>query len=102
MKLKLYVLKDRKAVPATEKEWAASLASPDRFVGQWVFADGTYVSTVFLGLDHRFVGKGPPLLYETMVFGGPMDQHQERTSTWEEAEQAHERVCREVRQRALQ
>lgn len=25
------------------------------------------VSTVFLGLDHRF-GKGPPLLWETMVF----------------------------------
>ncbi len=26
------------------------------------------VSTVFLGIDHRFLGDGPPLLWETMVF----------------------------------
>ena len=32
------------------------------------------VSTVFLALDHSF-GEGPPLLYETMVFGkGPCDR----------------------------
>jgi hypothetical protein len=33
-----------------------------------VDADGAIavmVSTVFLGFDHRFVGSGPPLLYET-------------------------------------
>lgn len=26
------------------------------------------VSTVFLGVDHRFIGGGPPLVFETMVF----------------------------------
>jgi len=31
------------------------------------------VSTVFLGLDHNFMGDGPPILWETMVFGGHMD-----------------------------
>jgi hypothetical protein len=46
------------------------------------------ISTVFLGLDHRF-GDGPPLLFETMVFGGPLDQEQTRCSTWEEAEHMH-------------
>ena len=30
------------------------------------------VSTVFLGLDHSW-GGGPPLLFETMVFGGSFD-----------------------------
>ena len=27
------------------------------------------VSTVFLGLDHNFSEEGPPVLWETMVFG---------------------------------
>lgn len=49
------------------------------------------VSTIFLGLDHSF-GNGPPLLFETMIFGGPLDQEQERCSTWEEAEKQHERM----------
>lgn len=48
------------------------------------------VSTVFLGLDHAFAG-GPPALFETMVFGGPLDQDGERYSTWAEAEAGHER-----------
>lgn len=30
---------------------------------------GIEVSTVFLGLDHNFSGKGPPVLWETMIFG---------------------------------
>jgi hypothetical protein len=50
------------------------------------------ISTVFLGINHQ-VGDGPPLLFETMVFGGPMDGHCERCSTWEAAEQQHEKVC---------
>lgn len=30
--------------------------------------DHVRVSTVWLGLDHRFGGDGPPLIFETMVF----------------------------------
>jgi hypothetical protein len=44
---------------------------------------------VFLGIDHNFFGDGPPILFETMVFGGPMDQDQRRYSTWDEAEFGH-------------
>lgn len=29
------------------------------------------ISTVFLGLDHRFRGDGPPVLWESMVFAPP-------------------------------
>lgn len=36
------------------------------------------VSTIFLGLDHNYSGKGPPILWETMVFGGPMQGTQDR------------------------
>jgi hypothetical protein len=51
------------------------------------------VSTVFLGLDHNFMGVGPPILFETMVFGGPHDQDQERYCTWDEALLGHLRMC---------
>lgn len=50
------------------------------------------VSTVFLGLDHRF-GDGPPLLYETMIFGGAHDDYQTRYSTRPEAQAGHAAVC---------
>jgi hypothetical protein len=49
------------------------------------------VSTVFLGLDHQF-GDGPPLLFETMIFGGTEDEYCERYSTWEEAEAGHKKA----------
>lgn len=58
------------------------------------------VSTVFLGIDHNFFGEGPPLLFETMVFGGEHDGEEWRTSTWEEAESTHRRAvarCTELR-----
>lgn len=32
--------------------------------------EGCEVSTVFLGLDHSWTPGGPPLVFETMVFGG--------------------------------
>ena len=72
----------------------------DRQVARTDFGD-VRVSTVFLGLDRSF-GQGPPLLFETMIFGGPFDQakYQERCSTWEEAEAQHAEAI-EVARRAL-
>ena len=32
-----------------------------------------FISTVFLGIDHNFNLEGPPLLFETMIFGGIKD-----------------------------
>lgn len=46
------------------------------------------VSTVFLGIDHSF-GGGPPILFETMIFGGELDQWQERCCTWDAAVKMH-------------
>jgi len=54
------------------------------------------ISTVFLGLDHQF-GDGPPLLWETMIFGGEHDQYQERYSTREEALAGHQAALDLVR-----
>lgn len=46
------------------------------------------VSTVFLGVDHNFFG-GPPLLFETMVFGGKHDLVDARYTTWALADTGH-------------
>jgi hypothetical protein len=54
------------------------------------------VSTVFLGLDHNFIGSGPPILYETMVFGGVLDGEMDRYATREEAMIGHQEMCRRV------
>lgn len=54
------------------------------------------ISTVFIGIDHSW-GDGPPLLFETMVFGGELDQEQDRCSTWEAAEKMHELMCEKVK-----
>jgi hypothetical protein len=62
-------------------------------VGERHFGSTIWVSTVFLGIDHRFGGEGPPLLFETMIFGGPHDQSQYRCSTWQEAEHMHADAC---------
>ena len=57
----------------------------------------TSVSTVFLIVDHRFDSTiGPPIVFETMVFGGPMDGLQWRYCTWDEAAQGHTKACAKV------
>jgi hypothetical protein len=52
------------------------------------------VSTVFLGLDHGFgfATEHGPVLFETMVFGGRLDGHMERSRTREDALHTHEYV----------
>lgn len=49
----------------------------DQRIVQQTEVAGVMVSTVFLFIDHAFFG-GPPVLWETMIFGGPHDMFQER------------------------
>lgn len=63
---------DRQGNPLTVMQWAAIFenkedADPKR-VAKTEFTDGRWVSTVWLGIDHRFDGNGPPIIFETMVF----------------------------------
>lgn len=55
------------------------------------------VSTVWLGLDHSFGFGGPPLLFETMVFGGPFDEEQWRWPNKVAALAGHDQVVAEVK-----
>jgi len=71
-------------------KWGLWLETADRSVQKTAFGE-VEVSTVFLGLDHSFGGR--PMLFETMIFGGPLDGYQERYSTWSEAEAGHDVAC---------
>lgn len=53
------------------------------------------VSTVWLGVNCNFLG-GPPVLFETMVFGGGRDGAQWRWGTEEQALAGHARVVAEL------
>lgn len=60
-------------------------------------SDEVTVSTVFLGSDHNWFDAGPPILFETMVFGGVWDQHQWRHCTRVQALAAHDQIATHVR-----
>ena len=61
---------------------------------------GVHVSTVFLVIDHSW-GYGPPLLFETMVFGGELDMEQDRYCTWDEAVAGHAAMVKRVKDAPL-
>ena len=89
-----YILVGDDLVPTDMVTAARWLAEHDerRRVGDTDVGD-VNVSTVFLGLDHRYYDEGPPLVFETMIFGGKHDQWQQRTSTWAQADAMHKRAC---------
>jgi len=91
--IKHYILDGHNPVSVDLMRWATWFERADRHVAQSGVKDGVQVSTVFLGLDHSW-GEGPPMLFETMIFGGEHDQYQERCSTWGQAEEMHKTACK--------
>ena len=90
-----YILQDHTPVQEPDlMKWERWFETAERRVA-FTEKDGAEVSTVFLGLNHGF-GEGEPLLFETMVFGGPFDGQTERCSTWEQAEQQHKEMVEKV------
>jgi len=52
---------------------------------------------VFLTVDHRFGGDGPPILWETLVFGGPLDGEMDRYSSYDDAVRGHAAMLARVK-----
>lgn len=76
-------------------KWAMWFETADRQVRLTV-TEFHSISTVFLGIDHSFQS-GPPVLFETMVFGDDgEDVDTWRYHTWTEAEAGHELLVRET------
>jgi hypothetical protein len=83
-------------IPATDLfEWGQWFESATRRVAE-DFVGKVRISTVFLGLNHRY-GEGRPLWFETMVFEGPLDGDMDRYTTWDEAEAGHKLMVERVR-----
>jgi hypothetical protein len=90
---------DRYGSPITREQFGILFEDSDyKVVAKRKFEGGVEVSTVWLGLDHRF-GAGPPLIFETMIFAPdpyPYADAQMRYSTLEEAQRGHDRACADV------
>ena len=64
-----YILDENRQLIAVEMlVWARWYDNFENRVVEQTDTDFFHVSTVFLGPDHNFFGKGPPLVFETMVF----------------------------------
>ena len=84
-----YILDGKETIACDDlMTWGEWMQSGERHVAKETVGESD-VSTVFLGLDHDFTGEGPPIVFETMVFGGALDQEQARYETWEQAEAGH-------------
>lgn len=86
-----YVL-DERGEPCPEPsltKWAQWFETAERHIALDELPNDVKVSTVFLGLDHNFGLDGPPILFETMIFGGKHDQYQDRYETRDEALLGH-------------
>lgn len=83
-----------------------------RFQKRTDFEDGSWLSTIFLGLDHNYGFGGPPILFESMVFSATLKEvdlfgrkemtrdtlAQDRYATFDEAMAGHARMERERRE----
>lgn len=94
-----YVLdSDDHAVAVDFMTWAKWFEDiGNRIVDYTEITSDVHVSTVFLGLDHRFGGDGPPILFETMIFGGELDDAQLRYSSWDDAATGHKVIVAKLR-----
>lgn len=98
-----YILVGRTPIAVDMRTWAVALekrhlAANDPWrVGQDQINNHCNVSTIFLGMDHRFGGDGDPVLFETLVFGGPLAGDMERYTTYADAERGHAEMVTRAR-----
>ena len=98
---------DRNGTPIDMDEWGVKNSSWEyKVVGRWA-SDGRIapddpssegqvsVSTVWLGINHGW-GPGLPVIFETMIFGGPYDDSCMRYCTEIEAYEGHQRTVDDV------
>jgi len=89
-----YILKGKKFYPATYLEFARWREVPGRVRVALTELHNEKISTVFLGLDHQYQDGLPPILFETMIFGGSADGFMCRYNTYEQAVVGHRRIVK--------
>jgi hypothetical protein len=91
---------DRSGQPITRTR-AAQLKTDNKYrtVARTNFSHGIYVVTSWMGMDwrHHSLTPGPPLIFETMVYGGLLNHQAERYSTETQALAGHDQWAAKVR-----
>lgn len=100
-----YTLNEDKTVtklPDGEYPKIINFKEPNKHVGYHIL-NNQRISTVFLHMDHSLNFGGTteihePVLFETMIFGGPNDDYQRRYHTYDEALEGHNNIVKAVRE----
>lgn len=90
-----YLLTDEAEIVAKPDlhTWAKIFEGKRRLIARTYSSDKKVnISTIFLALDHAY-GNGPPMLFETMIFGGKENESEWRYSTLKEALMGHIKAC---------
>ncbi len=77
-------------------EWGQKMQDPKYKIVAKTKVRKALVSTVWLGINHQF-GTGPPLIFETMVFGENEEDITERYSKLKAAEMGHHFIVAKLR-----
>ena len=99
---------DRQGDPMTMEEWGRKHADFSYKVIKQESVSGHLVSTVWMGIDHRFTEKGAPLIFETMIFDQREDadsfseDYCERYSTEDAALAGHDQALAWLRDKLAQ
>lgn len=89
-----YALRDRTPVLVTLPEYLAWQRDPQNRVVAKNWVQWVEVSTIFLGAT---IGtRSNPKNFETIVFGGKLDQQTRRYATWDEAAAGHWAMVQQV------
>jgi hypothetical protein len=94
--MKWYILNGHDPVPVSLLAYAQwELANPGCRIVEQTNIGRVKISTVFLGLDHGY-RSSRPVLFETMIFNGLLDESVERYCTWDGAAEGHRRHVQSV------
>jgi len=84
-----YILVGRTPILVNMETWSEWFGETDRRRVAVTKVGDAGVSTIFLGINHNYSRQGPPILFETMIFGGPLDGDMWRCATYTQAEAQH-------------
>ena len=85
-------------LPDGEYPMLGEFTGPSKHVGNDFIGDQR-ISTVFLHFDHGLnfgtdIEPSDPVLFESMIFGGPHDDYQRRYCTYQEALEGHNNLVK--------
>jgi len=83
-----YILRDGKPVRCSAREWGEWMKNKDARRVAYDIVGPVRISTVFLGVGAGY-GGGAPVLWETLVFEGPLNGEMERYTSEESARAGH-------------